>query len=155
VNKTKPFNISKHVVWESYRHVKSNQGAAGLDGQSIKNLEVNIIRITCIRNEIGCPQGVIFRQHLYGGNRIGGMTGKEYEPVKQVPVNIIGQLRRLQQEHGTKEIGKGNDEPAGPARLHGPARIKNNRQQYCNDSAQAHTVRDAPAKIGKPCQHSI
>jgi len=42
VTKTKPFSISKQVVWESYRRVKSNRGAAGVDGQSIKDFEVNL-----------------------------------------------------------------------------------------------------------------
>lgn len=40
--KTKPFSISKHAVLESYRRVKANQGAAGVDGQSIKDFEVNL-----------------------------------------------------------------------------------------------------------------
>ena len=35
----KPFCISRGEVWEAYVRVKSNQGAAGLDGQSIKELE--------------------------------------------------------------------------------------------------------------------
>lgn len=35
----KPFEISKWVVWESYQKVKANQGAAGVDGQSIKEFE--------------------------------------------------------------------------------------------------------------------
>ena len=42
VTKTKPFSISKQVVWESYRRVKANRGAAGVDGQSIKDFEVNL-----------------------------------------------------------------------------------------------------------------
>ena len=28
----KPFGIAKRVVWEAYRHVKANRGAAGIDG---------------------------------------------------------------------------------------------------------------------------
>ena len=41
ITKTKPFCISKQVVWEAYRRVKANQGAAGVDGQSIKDFEVH------------------------------------------------------------------------------------------------------------------
>ena len=37
ITKTKPFSISKKVVWEAYRRVKANRGAAGIDGQSIKD----------------------------------------------------------------------------------------------------------------------
>jgi RNA-directed DNA polymerase len=39
VEKAKPFSISKREVWEAYKHVKANQGAAGVDGQSIAEFE--------------------------------------------------------------------------------------------------------------------
>jgi len=39
VDKAKPFCISKWEVWEAYKRVKANQGAAGVDGQSIAELE--------------------------------------------------------------------------------------------------------------------
>jgi group II intron reverse transcriptase/maturase len=42
VNKAKPFCISKWEVWEAYRRVKANQGAAGVDGQSISEFEVDL-----------------------------------------------------------------------------------------------------------------
>jgi RNA-directed DNA polymerase len=35
----KPFQISKWVVWEAYQRVKANQGAAGVDEQSIQQFE--------------------------------------------------------------------------------------------------------------------
>jgi RNA-directed DNA polymerase len=37
--KPKPFDVSKQVVWESYRRVKANRGAAGVDEQSIEEFE--------------------------------------------------------------------------------------------------------------------
>jgi RNA-directed DNA polymerase len=42
VTKAKSFSISKHVVWDAYRRVKSNHGAAGVDGQSIADFEVDL-----------------------------------------------------------------------------------------------------------------
>ena len=39
VNKAKPFEISKWVVWEAYQRVKANQGAAGVDAESIADFE--------------------------------------------------------------------------------------------------------------------
>ena len=42
ISKTKSFSISKQVVWEAYRRVKVNQGAAGVDGQSINDFEVGL-----------------------------------------------------------------------------------------------------------------
>ena len=45
----KQFDISKQVVWDAYERVKANQGATGVDGQSIaefeKNLRRNLYRI--------------------------------------------------------------------------------------------------------------
>ncbi len=42
ISKTKPFSISKRVVWEAYQRVKANQGAAGVDGQTIKDFEADL-----------------------------------------------------------------------------------------------------------------
>ncbi len=42
MNKAKPFCISKWEVWEAYKRVKANQGAAGVDGQSIAEFEVDL-----------------------------------------------------------------------------------------------------------------
>ena len=49
MNKEKPFQISKKVVWEAYRRVKANKGAAGVDEESIeafeKDLKGNLYKI--------------------------------------------------------------------------------------------------------------
>lgn len=42
MDKAKPFCISKWEVWEAYKRVKANQGAAGVDGQSIAEFEVDL-----------------------------------------------------------------------------------------------------------------
>jgi RNA-directed DNA polymerase len=42
ITETKPFSISKQVVWDAYRRVKANRGAAGVDGQSIKDFEFDL-----------------------------------------------------------------------------------------------------------------
>ena len=39
---TKPFIISKTLVFEAYRKVKSNAGGAGVDKQSLKDFEKNL-----------------------------------------------------------------------------------------------------------------
>jgi len=38
----KPFNISKKVVWEAFKRVKANQGAAGVDSESVEEFERNL-----------------------------------------------------------------------------------------------------------------
>jgi RNA-directed DNA polymerase len=49
VDKTKPFAISKQAVWEAYRKVRANAGAAGIDGQSLEqfgqDLEGNLYKL--------------------------------------------------------------------------------------------------------------
>ena len=40
--KAKPFDIPKREVWKAFKHVKANQGAAGIDGESIAELEANL-----------------------------------------------------------------------------------------------------------------
>jgi hypothetical protein len=45
----KPFDISKWLVWEAWKRVKANKGAAGVDEESIaefeRNLQRNLYRI--------------------------------------------------------------------------------------------------------------
>ena len=42
MKKAKPFEISKHIVMEAFKRVKANQGAAGVDEESILDFEVNL-----------------------------------------------------------------------------------------------------------------
>jgi RNA-directed DNA polymerase len=42
MDKTKPYEISKTVVWEAYKRVKANKGAAGVDDESIEEFEANL-----------------------------------------------------------------------------------------------------------------
>jgi RNA-directed DNA polymerase len=39
LGRAKPFRIAKQVVWEAHKRVKANQGAAGVDGESIVEFE--------------------------------------------------------------------------------------------------------------------
>ena len=38
----KPFDIAKSLVWEAYKRVKANKGAAGVDGCSIEDFEKDL-----------------------------------------------------------------------------------------------------------------
>lgn len=42
MDKTKPYEIPKQVVLEAYKRVKVNQGAAGIDDESIEKFEANL-----------------------------------------------------------------------------------------------------------------
>jgi RNA-directed DNA polymerase len=39
---TKPFEISKALVWEAFQRVKANGGSAGVDGESIEEFEKSL-----------------------------------------------------------------------------------------------------------------
>jgi RNA-directed DNA polymerase len=42
LDKAKPFSISKRQVWEAYKRVKENRGAAGVADQSIEEFEEDL-----------------------------------------------------------------------------------------------------------------
>ena len=42
MDKAKPFDIPKREVWEAFKKVKANQGAAGVDEQSIADFEADL-----------------------------------------------------------------------------------------------------------------
>jgi len=42
MDRAKPFDIPKREVWEAYKQVRANQGAAGVDGQSIADFEADL-----------------------------------------------------------------------------------------------------------------
>ena len=56
--KAKPFNIPKREVWEAFKKVKANQGAAGVDGQTIAEFEADL-PTTSTGSGIACPQGAL------------------------------------------------------------------------------------------------
>ena len=41
-DKAKPFDIPKREVWEAFKKVKANRGAAGMDGQTIEAFEADL-----------------------------------------------------------------------------------------------------------------
>ena len=44
MDRAKPFCIAKRDVWEAYKQVKANRGAAGVDGQSIEDFDRDLRR---------------------------------------------------------------------------------------------------------------
>ena len=42
MRESKPYKISKQVVWSAYKRVKANRGSAGIDGQIIEEFEENL-----------------------------------------------------------------------------------------------------------------
>ena len=39
---TKPYEISRHLVWKAYQQVKANKGAAGIDSETIQSFEQDL-----------------------------------------------------------------------------------------------------------------
>ena len=42
MDEVKPFDIPKREVWEAFKKVKADQGAAGVDGQTIADFEADL-----------------------------------------------------------------------------------------------------------------
>ncbi|QRM40469.1 group II intron reverse transcriptase/maturase [Rhizobium rhizogenes] len=42
MDRAKPYTIPKREVWEAYKRVRANQGAAGIDGQTIADFEADL-----------------------------------------------------------------------------------------------------------------
>jgi len=42
LGEAKPFDICKRAVWEAYKRVKANRGAAGVDHQSIEAFDQDV-----------------------------------------------------------------------------------------------------------------
>jgi RNA-directed DNA polymerase len=41
MTEAKPFDIPKSLVWDAYKKIKSNKGAAGIDGESLEEFDKN------------------------------------------------------------------------------------------------------------------
>jgi hypothetical protein len=59
VSQAKPFVISKQLVWEAYKRVKANQGAAGVDSESVERSRA-ISRTISTRYGIACHRARTF-----------------------------------------------------------------------------------------------
>ena len=42
MEKAKPFDIPKRLVWKAYQLVRANDGAAGIDGQTLVKFDENL-----------------------------------------------------------------------------------------------------------------
>ena len=90
----KSFDISKRLVWEAYKSVKANQGAAGVDGQSVEEFEADL-RNNLYRSGIGCLRGPTFR--LRCGRlkfRSRTVVGRECEEFPPSPTELLRQWWR-------------------------------------------------------------
>jgi len=61
VDEVKPFDIPKREVWEAFKKVKANQGAAGVDDRRLRTSRL-IFRTTSTSSGIGCRQGATSRR---------------------------------------------------------------------------------------------
>jgi RNA-directed DNA polymerase len=153
VDKAKPFGITKREVWEAYKRVKANQGAAGVDGQSIEEFEEdlsnNLYRIWNRMSSgsyfpppvrrVDIPKGE-GRTRPLGvptvSDRIAQMVVKRYlEPILE-PV-FHGLIRRIQiqPDHITQLLDK---EGIGRQSAQPPARHRSNAAY---PGASRHTTR--------------
>ena len=61
MSETRPFNISKFAVYESWLAVKANAAAAGVDGITIKEFEITEFRLPQLSFKVVCTTGTYIR----------------------------------------------------------------------------------------------
>lgn len=65
MTEARPFTIEKRKVWEAFQHVNANQGAAGVDGQTLGALGNGLVRtFTSFGTE--CPQAATCHRRYAG-----------------------------------------------------------------------------------------
>ena len=67
MDRAKPFDIPKREVWGAYKRVRANQGAAGVDGQSIVDFEADLSN-----NPLQAVESTGVRQLLSAAGATGG-----------------------------------------------------------------------------------
>jgi RNA-directed DNA polymerase len=97
MTKPKPYDISKRMVLEAYRHVRANQGAAGIDGESIEMFEADLSRnLYKLWNRLSSgsyfppPVKQVEIPKKQGGVRILGIATVADRIAQQVVVSRIG-----------------------------------------------------------------
>ncbi len=76
MDQAKPFDIAKREVWEAFKRVKANQGAAGVDGQSIAEFEANL-KGNLYKLWNACPQGATFLRRCAVSKSRRRMAGRD------------------------------------------------------------------------------
>jgi hypothetical protein len=79
VQAAKPFTISKRMVWAAYKRVKANQGAAGVDEESLADFEGKVNNLYKLWNRLASgsyfppPVRTVLIPKRDGGQRALGM----------------------------------------------------------------------------------
>jgi RNA-directed DNA polymerase len=85
VAEAKPFDVPKRLVWEAYKRVKANRGAAGVDGQTLadfeKDLEDNLYKVWNRMTSGSYMPPPVRLVEIPKGN--GGMRPPEFVPDRQ------------------------------------------------------------------------
>ena len=84
MDRAKPFDIPKREVWEAYKRVRANQGAAGVDGQSIADFEADLAE-----QPLQALESDVVRQLLSAAGATGGHTEGRWERTRPLGIPTV------------------------------------------------------------------
>src|SRR5262249_9477942 len=90
----KPFNITKKQVYEAYKGVKSNQGAAGVDKETIEQFEANLKGNLY---KLWRARYATFRRRCVPSPTLGGLVGEAMPKPDVVSVDVIRLCKAFEQ----------------------------------------------------------
>ena len=102
VDEAKPFKIPKREVWEAFKRVKANQGAAGVDDSRLRSSRPTL-RATSTSSGTGCRQGATFLRRCGGSIFQRRMAERDYWVFRRLP---IASLRRLSDATWSRSLSR-------------------------------------------------
>ena len=131
MDEAKPFDIPKREVWEAFKKVKANQGAAGVDGQSIADFEADLTN-----NLYELLEPAVIGELLSSAGATRGYSRRWIWRYAR-PLGIPTVADRIAQEVARRYLEPRLEEPAFHADLYGYRPLANRRSTPCAELVSA------------------